>query len=131
MPERLDRRALAALIGELPFDKREYWVVTGGAMVLYGIRKDTGDLDLGCTHALAEELVRQGYPAERMADGHLRVGYSDRVELFEDWLEDRVETVDGIPVVSIEGLLAMKQALGREKDRRDVEAILAWRRERQ
>ena len=45
------------------------------------------------------------------------------VEVFENWLVDRVELVEGVPVISLQGLRQMKVALGREKDRRDVALI--------
>ena len=49
---------------------------------------------------------------------------SEDVEIFENWLEDRVERFEGIPVISIQGLIWMKRALGREKDFRDIQLIL-------
>ena len=35
--------------------------------------------------------------------------------------------LDGLQVISIDGLMEMKRSLGREKDKRDIELILAWR----
>ena len=47
----------------------EYWLVAGGAMVLYGLRPETHDLDLGCTTARADALEAAGVPFEEMSDG--------------------------------------------------------------
>ena len=44
----------------------------------------------------------------------------------ENWLYDRVETVEDIPVISLKGLKEMKLSLGREKDLRDVALIDAY-----
>ena len=38
---------------------------------------------------------------------------------------DTIETVYGFPVVSIKGLIEMKQEIGRDKDKRDIELIKA------
>lgn len=105
----------------------EYWLVAGGAMVLYGLRAETHDLDLGCTTARADALEAAGVPFEEMSDGSgRRFSVSGDVEVFENWLMDRVELVDGVPVVSLKGLREMKRALGREKDLRDVARIDAF-----
>ena len=105
----------------------EYWLVAGGAMVLYGLRPETHDLDLGCTTARADALAAAGVPYKEMEDGSgRRFSVSGDVEVFENWLMDRVELVDGVPVVSLKGLREMKRALGREKDLRDVARIDAF-----
>ena len=105
----------------------DYWLVAGGAMVLYGLRPETHDLDLGCTTARADALEAAGVPFEEMSDGSgRRFTVSGDVEAFENWLMDRVELVDGVPVVSLQGLREMKRALGREKDLRDVARIDAF-----
>ena len=105
----------------------EYWLVAGGAMVLYGLRPETHDLDLGCTTARADVLAAAGVPYTKMEDGSgRRFSVSGDVEAFENWLMDRVELVDGVPVVSLQGLREMKRALGREKDLRDVARIDAF-----
>lgn len=101
----------------------EYWLIAGGAMVLYGLRETTADIDLGCTPGLADELERQGCPTVRMEDGTREISLGAGCELFENWLYDRVEMVEEVPVISLQGLLDMKRALGREKDFADIEKI--------
>jgi len=108
---------------DLNFDKSGYWVLAGSAMVLHGIRPETHDIDMGCTKEFADELETEGYPTVVMPDGTRRITYAEDVEIFEDWIFDRVVFVDEIPVISLEGLLEMKRSLGREKDLRDVQMI--------
>ncbi|MBR3769930.1 MAG: hypothetical protein IKL06_05300 [Lachnospiraceae bacterium] len=108
---------------DLNFDKSGYWVLAGSAMVLHGIRPETHDIDMGCTKEFADELETEGYPTVVMPDGTRRITYAEDVEIFEDWIFDRVVFVDEIPVISLEGLLEMKRSLGREKDMRDVQMI--------
>lgn len=119
----MNRAELIARLETLPFAKNEYWLVTGGAMVLYGIREQTGDVDLGCTRALSEKLQAQGYPVKIMPDGSKRIEFAEDVELFEEWLFGEVEMLDGIPVISLPGLIEMKRQIGREKDLRDIGLI--------
>ncbi len=120
----LDKEKLIARLKELPLDDGQYWLITGGAMVLYGLREQTSDIDLGCTSELADFLQEKGFPTEQLPDGTRKIVVAEDVEIFENWLEDRVERFEGVPVISIQGLICMKQALGREKDFRDIQLIL-------
>lgn len=93
-------------------------------MVLYGLREQTSDIDLGCTSELADYLQEKGFPTKQLPDGTRKIVVAEDVEIFENWLEDRVERFEGVPVISIQGLIGMKRALGREKDFRDIQLIL-------
>lgn len=118
-----DKQSLIQRLQELSFPEEEYWVVAGGAMVLHGFRPLTQDIDLGCTSLLADELERQGYFVSRGDDGTRKIQYSEDVEIFENWLEGSVESISGVPVVSVDGLVRMKKKLGREKDFADIALI--------
>ena len=59
----------------------------------------------------------------RCDDGTRKILYSENVEIFENWIEDTVEIIGGIPVVSVDGLIQMKKKLGREKDLADIALI--------
>ena len=110
----------------LGLDKHQYWVITGSAMVLYSIREQTHDIDPGCTAALADRLEKHGVPVIRQPDGGRKFTIGEDVELFENWLYDTVQFIDGIPVISLKRLIEMKQRLGREKDRRDIRLIAVF-----
>lgn len=114
-----------------PYSNKNYWVVAGSAMVLYGIREETEDIDLGCTAALADELERSGCPVRYGDDGNRCFRYGEHIEIFENWLYDSVEEAEGVPVVSLEGLYRMKKELGRPKDRKDLRLIKAFRKKQE
>lgn len=122
----MDRNGILKTLRDLPFDSREYWVAAGAAMVLHGLREQTADLDLGCSAALADRLEAEGLPCRHTEDGKRCFRWGGNIEIFEEWLEDTVVSLDGVPAVSLRGLLAMKLALNREKDRRDI-ALLTER----
>lgn len=107
----------------LNFDKTQYWVLAGGAMVMHDVREETADIDLGCSKSFADELEKQGYPTAIMEDGTRRITVAEDVEIFEEWIFDEVVLVEDFPVISINGLIEMKKSLGREKDLRDIELI--------
>ena len=119
----MNRTEIIERLSVFPYDASEYWLITGGAMVLYGIREETSDIDLGCTVRLADRLEADGYLHAITANGKRWFKVGSDIELFEDWLYDTITLVDGIPVISIQGLIDMKRGLGREKDAREVELI--------
>ena len=120
----MNKEDILRKVQALHWPKEDYWLAAGGAMVLYGLRDETRDLDLGCTTARADALAAAGVPFRHMHDGSGRWFTLDRdVEVFENWLLDRVELVEGVPVISLQGLRQMKAALDREKDRKDIALI--------
>lgn len=118
-----DKDSLLQRLQELPFPKKEYWVVAGSAMVLHGFRPQTHDIDLGCSTRLADQLEQQGYAVSYCQDEARRILYSENIEIFENWIEGAVEMIGGIPVVCVDGLIKMKKRLGRAKDLADISLI--------
>lgn len=122
----MNRQEILDRLRMFPYDRGEYWGITGGAMVLYGIREQTADIDLGCSKAMADRLEADGCLFRRMESGKRHFKYGEEIEIFEDWLRGPVGTVDGFRVISVTGLIEMKQELGRDKDKRDIELIKAF-----
>ncbi len=127
----MNKREILNSLSAFPYDRNEFWVITGGATVLYDIREQTADIDLGCSGRLADLLEADGYLFRRMENGRRWFKYGEHIELFEGWLRDTVETVNGFSVISLKGLIEMKQELGRDKDKRDIERIKAFQQSTQ
>ena len=119
----MDRQDIIDHLRAFPYDSSEYWVITGGAMVMYGFREQTGDIDLGCTKEMADQLEADGWLYKVQENGRRSFRYGEDIEAFEGWLEDTVQDVEGIPVISVKGLIEMKKSIGREKDLRDIALI--------
>ena len=119
----MNRNDIIEKLRRFPYDRKDYWLITGAAMVLYGIREQTHDIDMGCSTEMADKLEREGYLLKITPDGNRRFRIGDDIEAFENWLFGDVVSVENIPVISVEGLIEMKQRLGREKDKRDIRLI--------
>ena len=120
------RRRLA----ELALDTNEYRINAGGALVLHGLREETHDLDIWCTKKLGDALA-QRCDVQVLPDGTRRFVPAPDVEIYENMLPGETVFLNGIPVASLEDVLALKRQLNREKDRRDIavlEAAIAARR---
>ncbi len=119
----MNRQEILDQLKAFPYDRNEYWVVTGSAMVIYGIREQVGDIDLGCSAEMADLLESDGYLIGRTKDGNRWFKVGKFIEIFESWLFDSVTEISGFQVISPSGLIEMKKRIGREKDFRDIELI--------
>ena len=119
----MNRQDIIKRLNNFPYNKDEYWVITGSAMVLYGIREMTHDIDMGCTSRMADQLEKDGYVPTLTESGNRKFLIGDDIEIFENWKYGSVERIDDIPVISLKGLIEMKEDLGREKDYRDISLI--------
>ena len=115
---------------EFPFSRGEYWIITGAAMVLYGIREQTHDIDMGCTSDMADQLEAAGCSFRLTESGNRAFNFEGDIEIFENWKCGLVEHIEGIPVHSLDGLIEMKQEIGRKKDLRDIALIRDFMRYR-
>ena len=101
----------------------EYWVTSGAALVIHGVKDATNDVDLGCTTKLLEQLIEKGYKYKIEEDRLRTLTMNHSVELFENWFVGKVEIIEGIPVGSLESIKKQKIQLGREKDIKDIKII--------
>ncbi len=124
----LNKQEIICLLKEAAFDPNEFWITSGAAMVIYGIKDMTRDIDLGCTSQLADRLENKGYNVEVLRDGRRRIAFSKTIEIFENWGEDKVILYEDLPVVSMDGMIIMKEQLGREKDLKDILLINEFRK---
>ena len=119
----MNKQDIINRLKEFPYSKDEYWVITSSAMVLYGIREMTHDIDMGCTSRMANQLEKDGYVPTITESGNRKFLIEDDIEIFENWKYGSVERIDDIPVLSLDGLIEMKKSLGRDKDYRDISLI--------
>ena len=119
----MNKQEIIKIIKELYFSKTQYWLVTGSALVLHNIKEETKDIDLGVTKELINELIEKGYSYKILPDHTRYIKYSENIEIYENWLYDKIEYIDNIPVISLQGLIEMKEKLGRDKDIEDIKLI--------
>jgi hypothetical protein len=123
----------------LPFGE---YVVVGGAMEAFGIRK-ANDLDIVVTEDLFKELMQRGWKlcgcekcqAEWQKGSTDRILKGDGVDILSEFscgdlyhadTDDLIKNaaiIDGVPYVQLAELLKWKKASGREKDLKDIALI--------
>ncbi|MFA6446554.1 MAG: hypothetical protein WCW14_04900 [Candidatus Paceibacterota bacterium] len=115
----------------LPIGK--YSVVGGGALASRGIR-ESDDVDLIVTEDLYKQLKNDGWEEKEKHPNHFHI-YKDNAEAAKNFLHvegcqlttDGViknsDIIDGVPFMSLNDLIELKQTMGREKDLKDIELI--------
>lgn len=107
---------------DLPIE--HYWLVSGAALVMHGVKKSTKDIDLSFTTELFNKFVNVGYKCEVYEnDNSNYILLDNSIEAFENWEVDDIEIIDGIPVGSLESIRKHKVNLGRPKDKKDIVLI--------
>lgn len=127
------------LVKDCNFPKDSYVVIGGAALSLRGI-KETRDIDILVTSDLITSLKNN-----KKWRRHVRINSEEEpgliseeglielyptmggVKSFKELLQ-RAELVDGIPVASLEDILAIKRFYKREKDMRDIKLIEEYQR---
>ncbi len=106
-------------------DSKRYIVLSGAAMVLYGIKNETLDIDISVKESLEKELLNQ-YDAkiEKInIDGTKVYIINSELNFGSNYYTDRKNYIDNIPVQYVEDILSLKLMLNREKDKNDIELI--------
>ncbi len=127
--ETVNRTEIIGKLRKLDLPKEEYRVITGAAMLLYGMREKTHDIDLSCTKELADRLVREGYEVSYGPSGNRKILIGEEIEAIESFFTEDSVRIEGFPVMTVEDLRDLKKKLDRPKDRRDLVLIDAYIRE--
>lgn len=121
--QRLFRKDILRILEDLDF-LEGCWLASGAALVLYGVKESTRDIDLICTTAFADKLEERGVPFRRDGlDGTRIFQINDKVEVLEDWHTDEVVELEGLRAASLSSIRKQKEALGRTKDLEDLALI--------
>lgn len=111
---------IVKILKDLNLPSGEYWTTSGAGLVMHGVKETTRDIDLGCTTNLIEWHLRKGCNYRVVDDNSRIVEVNDKTELLENWLVDKIEFIDGLPVGSLKSIRKQKLELGREKDINDI-----------
>lgn len=121
----LSREDILDIVAGLDFfGTEECWLTSGAALVLYGVKNTTRDVDIICTRAMADRLAAQGLPYHRGGLDDTRIfAAGELVEVLEDWDTEEITEVEGLRTASLSSIRSQKAALGREKDWADIALI--------
>lgn len=121
MQERMNKKELLELIKTLKLNKNEYWILSSGALVIRGILKDAGDLDIAVTEKGLQEL-KNNYKLEAKGNNWYQI--NDKIECVLDSKEEwKVEKYGEYNLQSIEMYYEFLKKSDREKDKKRVPLV--------
>jgi hypothetical protein len=117
-------------VKKLNFPFGNYAVIGGGVMEAHGIRNH-GDVDIIVTREFFEKLKNDGW---KLVQGKNNILKKGNYEVDADYrygkyqpnqkeLIKNAEIINDFPFIKLEELIKFKQALDRDKDKKDIELI--------
>ena len=107
---------------KLNLPKSEYIILSGGSLLLRGLREKSADLDLCVSKKLAEQIDLYHAPKD---DKGFFTPY-ENCQMMDDFDRIEFDIVDGYQCESLKSILDFKKRVHREKDLKDIENIEAY-----
>lgn len=120
----MNKEELLKLVEELDLPKTEFYILSSGSMLLYGLREKAGDLDLCVSNELFEKL-KEKYnlkDTDKNECGFYHI--SQDIEIVPNSKNNfKMNYKDGYPVEDLRNILAFKEKRNAPKDQKDIENI--------
>lgn len=130
----LSKQAVIKIAKDLDFPKDQYLLFSGSSLAAYGIRP-TSDVDIVVAPELFSRLKISGdWKFTNRFSNDTQFLERDDIEIaskleWDDYpvtlseAKSREDIIEGIPFMSLKDVIQFKQALGRDKDMKDIELI--------
>lgn len=121
----MNKEEIIELLNKYNFDKNKYLVISGAAMVLLGIKENTGDIDIAVTDDYYNYLIKNISCTIDRINEYGKTSYSidQIIDFCTTYYEEDKNFVENIPVQKPEKILVLKKNLNREKDIKDIKLI--------
>lgn len=117
----MNKEQLLKVIDDLNFPKEEYYILSSGCLVLYGLRKQANDLDLWVSKELFADIVEKFYIDLELKN---ESGFYKLNELIEVVVNDKSEFnrdfKNDYPVEKLKSILDYKITRNAPKDQSDI-----------
>ena len=119
----MNKKEYLKKLDSLNLDKNKYCIISGGAMLMHGLKEKTNDIDIKVLPEYFEELKRI-YSFNKSPKYSYLYELGEDVELaVQDFNENDIDIVDGYPVLKLEIELEWKIKNNREKDKESIKII--------
>lgn len=118
----MNKEELIAFIESLNLPVEEYYILSSGCLVLYGLRDVAGDLDICVTPKLGKELMARYKIAE---DCHNEANFYHVNDKFEFVINDKLvyDKLGKYQVQKLEDIVKFKKLRQKKRDMEDVANI--------
>lgn len=107
----------------LGLDKSKFCIISGGVMLMYGLREQTEDIDIKMGQDYFDE-INDKFPTRKSPKYDYLYEIADNIEVaVQEFIPEDVVEIDGFLVETLELQLQWKLKNGRAKDQPDIEKI--------
>jgi hypothetical protein len=117
----MNKAEYIAGLEKLGLPKSEYIILSGGSLLLRGLRETSADFDLCATKKLAEQIDLYHAPKD---DKGFYTPFKN-CQMLDDFDRIEYDIVDGYQCESLQSILAFKKRMNRPKDKIDIAKIEA------
>ena len=115
----MDKERFIDRLEELNLPKSEFIILSGGSLLMHGLRETTADLDLCASKKLAKEIDLYNAPKDEKG---FFVPFED-CQMMDDFEKFDFDVIDGYQCESLPSILEFKLKMNRPKDQKDIEAL--------
>lgn len=120
----MKKQEFIAILKKLNLPPSEYVILSGGSLLMRGLREETADLDLSASKQLACSLHLYDCPV----DEHGLYMPFENVQMKDDMERFSFDIIEGYQCESLEDILKQKKEWNRPKDQKDIKNIEAYLR---
>ncbi len=120
----MNKIELLKLLDSLNLPKTEYYILSSGSMLLYGLRDIANDLDLCVSNELFKHLKEKYNLNENNKNDSGFYKISKDIEIVpNDKKNFKMDYIDEYPVENLKTILEFKEKRNLPKDKKDIENI--------
>ena len=119
----MNKKEYIERLDKLHLDKKRYCIISGGVMLLYGLKNNTEDIDIKVKPEYFEEL-KEKFSFKKSPKYPYLYELNEYTEVAVlDYNEEDIRNVDGYPVESLELQLKWMLENNRPKDQEKIKII--------
>lgn len=115
----MNKQEYIQALEKLNIPKEEFIILSGGSLLMRGLRETTADLDLCVSKKLAGQIDLYNAPKDEKG---FFVPF-ENTQMMDDYDNFSYDIIDGYKCESLEDILAFKRKMMRPKDMKDIETI--------
>ena len=120
----MNKDELLNLVQKLNFPKDEFYILSGGSLLIRGIREKTNDLDLCISEELFEQIKDKYNLTDDKKNEYGFYKLDDMVEIVvEPKSKFNIEECEPFNLEDLNTILAFKEKVNRPKDQIDIQKI--------
>ncbi len=120
----MNKEQIIEYLQKYNLDNTKYVVISGAAMVLYGIKELTHDIDISVSKDYYDYLLNNYECEYETKDiNNENVYYIDKINFGKAHYPNENIYINNIPVEPIDEIIKLKKTFNRDKDKEDIELI--------